>query len=454
MVFKKIKSEGWEIKIQSMLLQKLINEEEENKKCCKRKIILGLVLCLLLCFLITGAIIYEVTKESWQATDPETKEVYFNISNVEDDKAVVSCYYTMPGSLSSSELLPSDIHSQLCTHINVAFAQIINKEIYLDNVQRQIISEVVNLKKKNPNLKVLLSIGGAGAQDGFSDMVVNHTSRKIFIKSVKHTLRNYTLDGIDLDWEFPAVKDYQNKLNKRERQHFSQLLREIRAEYVRERKDYLLTVAVAAQQIIVDAAYDVDQINMYVDYANIMTYDFHYYTQFTPFTGFNAPLFARASEQLYMATLNINYTVEMYKNKGLDASKIVVGIPTYGHSFTLVNENNTNVGSPSSGFGELGSLGFVNYPDICTFINTHENNNLDMKRDQDAKVPYLSRNSEWVSYDDTDSVIEKAKFIRKQKLRGAMIYSLNADDYKGVCRELHGQEKFPLSESVRETLKD
>ncbi|XP_041988416.1 chitotriosidase-1 [Aricia agestis] len=376
-------------------------------------------------------------------------------TNFDQSEKVVSCYYNTPNNQNLTQLLPLDINPLLCTHINIAFAQVRNKVIFMEEYQYGTVLELVKLKKQNPNLKLLLSVGGSGNRDGFSDMVIDHASRKSFIKSIKYVLRNYSLDGVDLDWEFPGVRGNTEvgtnmlNYNKRERQHFSQLLREIRMEYYREKRHYLLTVAVAAQQIIVDAAYDVDQINMYVDYVNLMTYDYHYYTSFTPFTGLNSPLYPRPSEQLYMGTLNINYTVAMYLNKGLDASKIVLGIPTYGHTFTLVNENNRNIGSPASGYGALGNLGFVNYPEVCEFIQIH---NMSINVDSNAKVPYVYKNSEWVSYDSPESVVEKAKFIKDNKLRGAMIYSLNADDYEGRCKHLQGNIRFPLTMFIKNTL--
>lgn len=51
-------------------------------------------------------------------------------------------------------------------------------------------------------------------------------------------------------------------------------------------------------------------------------------------TGFNAPLYARDNEQALLATLNINATVMYWNKHGLDKNKIVIGLPTYGHSFT------------------------------------------------------------------------------------------------------------------------
>ncbi|XP_063822320.1 chitinase-3-like protein 2 [Ostrinia nubilalis] len=369
----------------------------------------------------------------------------------DEEKKIVSCYYNTPSANGTGQLLPADIHPHLCTHINVAFARVVNKEIHLDDVQYQALRDIVKLKKVNPDLKILISVGGSGNEDGFSDMVINHASRKVFIRSLKWLLRNYTLDGVDLDWEFPAVHlDTFILGGKRERQHFSQLLYEIRREYIREKRDYLLTVAVAAPETIVDISYDIDQINLYTDYVNVMTYDFHYFTKYTPFTGFNSPLFARHGEQMYLASLNINYTVHMYYSKGLSLSKIVVGIPTYGHTFTLVNPGNTRVGSPASGYGSLGGMGFVSYPEICTFVKKFKD--VIIQEDVEAKVPYLYRGREWVSFESPQSVAAKAAYVRAAGLRGAMIYSLNADDYSGVCRARGGQLKFPLLQSIKNSL--
>ncbi|CAF4905327.1 unnamed protein product [Pieris macdunnoughi] len=415
--------------------------ENQNKKCFSYYRCVSTILWLIILSLIAVVIL--------KKQNPLIDIVYIDNSDISSDK-VVSCYYNTPANDDASQLLPSNINPHLCTHINVAFAQVKNKQIYLTDLQIKTIADVLQIKNKNPNLKVLLSVGGAGNNEGFSDMVVNHIARKEFIKSIKYTLRNYTLDGIDLDWEFPALHQYSRDAGKRERQHFSQLLREIRMEYIREKRNYMLTVALAAPQIIVDVAYDVDQINLYVDYANIMTYDFHYYTQYTPFTGLNSPLYARNSEYFYMGTLNINYTIQMYLSKGLNESKIVVGIPTYGHSFTLVNEDNADIGSPASGYGHVGSSGFVSYPEVCNFLKV--NSNVSIVEEKNARVSYLHKKTEWISFDSPQSVTSKAEYIKKLKLRGAMIYALNSDDYKGLCGNIlfsNVSDNFPLSASIR-----
>lgn len=188
------------------------------------------------------------------------------------------CYYNSPNAFNqTNDLYPDNIDPNLCTHINVGMIWVTQNQLVIENNLREMFKRTTQLKKKNPDLKVLIWVGGAYSP-GFSEMVANHANRKEFIQSLKLVLETYALDGIDIDWEFPSA-------HNRERQHFSQLLREIRREYQREHRTYLLSVAVAAPEGIVFYAYDINEINKYVDFVNIMTYDYHFYSPGTPFTG-------------------------------------------------------------------------------------------------------------------------------------------------------------------------
>lgn len=187
------------------------------------------------------------------------------------------CYYFAADKPAS--LRPQDIHPNLCTHINIGIALIRDNRIVITDVMRRAFDEVNELKRQNKHLKVLVWVGGGGDQSGgFPEMVQNHANRKLFIQSLKDCLETHHIDGIDLDWEFPSA--YQ-----RERQHFTQLLHEIRREYQREHRTYLLSVAAAALEGIAYFSYDITELNNYVDYVNLMTYDYHFYTKETPFTG-------------------------------------------------------------------------------------------------------------------------------------------------------------------------
>lgn len=376
------------------------------------------------------------------------------------------CYYNYPQYENNTpQLLPEDITCDLCTHIIVAFASIKNNSLQLNKDIIRTITEIVKLKKCNKELKILLSVGGAGDDYGFANMVSNHTTRKTFIRSVKSFLTDYAFDGIDLDWEFPTIgfqkqgnhqhllnaNNNNRKVDKRQRQHFTQLMREIRMEYNREHKTYLLTVAVAAPSTIVNSAYDIEEMNKYVDFVNVMSYDFHSYTKYTPFTGFNSPLYNRKGEILYFATLNINSTAYMWNNKGMDRSKIIIGLPTFGHSFTLVNSNNAALGSPSTGYGKLGHNGFIDFVELCHFMNSTDNERI--VYDNETASPYFVSGSEWISFENMESMVNKAKFIKENDFGGAMIYSLNSDDYSGACA-LKTDGKFYLTRYVNNALFD
>lgn len=65
-----------------------------------------------------------------------------------------------------------------------------------------------------------------------------------------------------------------------------------------------------------------------------MSYDYHFFSNLTPFTGFNAPLSRSSLDNGIFASLNINDTINYYVDKGMDKNKINVGLPTYGHTFT------------------------------------------------------------------------------------------------------------------------
>lgn len=256
----------------------------------------------------------------------------------------IVCYYNFPNhinvgektktnnqikvGLATDELLPKDIDPHLCTHLNVGFVPIVNNSLALDaNQQMYLNTQIRDLRRQNKDLKILFWIGGGAFDYGFPEMVRSHKTRKQFIQSLKYNLETFSVDGVDLDWEFPSPYN-------KDRQHFSQLLYEIRREYQREHQTYLLTIAMPAPAQYQDALYDIAVINENVDFVNVMAYDYNQFSASTPFTGINAPLFPSAEERdSLFAYLNINYTAYNLHAHGLERSKIVIGLPTYGHSF-------------------------------------------------------------------------------------------------------------------------
>ena len=98
-----------------------------------------------------------------------------------------------------------------------------------------------------------------------------------------------------------------------------------------------------------------------------MTYDFHGAWEHE--TGFNAPLYKRQSETGKAATLNADWAIADWLAKGCPKHKLVMGLATYGRSFTLQNPLKSGVGAPARGAGKRGPFtgvdGFLGYYEIC-----------------------------------------------------------------------------------------
>lgn len=153
--------------------------------------------------------------------------------------------------------------------------------------------------------------------------------------------------------------------------------------------------------------YLVSSSSRYVDFVNLMAYDYHFYVWYYPITGLNAPLFPRGAESGYLSTLNVNFSAQFWLSRGMPRKKLIIGIPTYGHSYRLDNPLNHDLLAPADGFGQLGNMGFVCYPTVCEFLKSGAK----CVFENESKVPYAYKDKEWISYDDVASVYYKVCII-------------------------------------------
>ncbi len=193
---------------------------------------------------------------------------------------VVGCYFTDWSQYRQGlgRFVPSKIDPRLCTHLYYAFANINIKtrspspfdEI---NETMGMYEEFNRLKTKNRRMKTLLSLGGATVNSTqFRIVFEPDRIRREFIRNTIKYLRKYRFDGLDLDWEFPETET--------DRRIFSLLVRDYRLEFQNEasltnRTRLLLTAAVAAYQPKIEQGYDIKEITPFLDYINLMTYDYH-----------------------------------------------------------------------------------------------------------------------------------------------------------------------------------
>ncbi|XP_056639626.1 probable chitinase 10 isoform X1 [Diorhabda sublineata] len=363
-------------------------------------------------------------------------------------KPQIFCYmtnwsYKRPG---SGKFTPEDVNPALCTHIVYAFATLQDHKLAeANNKDPEMYERVIELRNKNPELKVLLAIGGwAFGSTPFKELTGNVFRMNQFVYDAIEFLREYKFNGLDVDWEYPRGAD--------DRIAYANLLKELRVAFEGEAKSsgqprLMLTAAVPASFEAIAAGYDVPEISKYLDFINVMTYDFH--GQWERTVGHNAPLFPLESASKYQKKLTVDYSAREWVKQGAPKEKLMIGMPTYGRSFELVNATQFDIGAPASGGGTPGKYtseaGFMSYYEICDFLHQ---DNVTLVWDNEQQVPFAYRENQWVGFDDERSLKTKMAWLKEEGFGGIMIWSVDMDDFRGTC----GGDKFPLLNAMRQEL--
>ncbi|CAG2170536.1 unnamed protein product, partial [Oppiella nova] len=191
-------------------------------------------------------------------------------------KPRVICYWAnnLPGGSQ-----PEDIDVTLCTHIHYAFHVMDAENTTIvdgrGSPQPDTYNRLLALKQRNPDLQVVVSVGGWGHPDiKFSRVVNSADLRRKFIANVIPYIQKYKFDGLDLDWEYPVCWTGNCTAGpKSDRPNFGIFVKEIREAFNRLTPRLTISAAVVAGYEIADIAMDYKAIGEALDYVNIMTYD-------------------------------------------------------------------------------------------------------------------------------------------------------------------------------------
>lgn len=148
-----------------------------------------------------------------------------------------------------------------------------------------------------------------------------------------------------------------------------------------------------------------------------------------------------------------DHTIKYYLNAGADKDKLVLGIPTYGRSYTLINSDATEIGSPADGPGEQGDAtrekGYLAYYEICQSIKEDDDWTV-VQPNAKAMGPYAFKEDQWVGYDDEDMARKKGAYVAENGLGGIMFWSIDNDDFRGACTG----RPYPIIEAAKEAYLD
>ena len=298
---------------------------------------------------------------------------------VTQDKVVVA-YVT-----SWSHVIPDPT---VMTHLNYAFGGV-NKTfngVDIGNPDR--LKSMVLLKKKNPHLKVLLSVGGWGA-GRFSEMAASDENRRQFAADCKRIVTEYQLDGIDIDWEYPTQSSANISSSPEDTEHFTLLMRDLRKTLGNKK---LVTCATIASGEFIDFKNCIK----YLDWVNVMSYDMG-----------NPPKHHSALFPSEISGwMSSSQAIESHLKKGVPVEKLVMGMPFYGRGdekyHPYVKNHNLKVDAIE-------------------------------KWSETSQVPYLEgKDGKLVfGFENAKSIARKCQYIIDNHLRGGMYWEYAEDNAQG-----------------------
>ncbi|MDB6065385.1 MAG: chitinase [Pedosphaera sp.] len=335
--------------------------------------------------------------------------------------------YVIIGYLPGRDWSKETVEAEKLTHINYAFATP-SQSGGLNALKSKDAANLVwlrSLKQKNKNLKILISIGGWGGCRYFSDAALTDSSRRKFASSCASVLKQYKLDGIDIDWEYPAQIGANNIFRPEDKQNYTLLLKVLREKLDEEGEEdgltatnhYLLTIATGVDSNFVSHT-ELGKAQQYLDYINIMTYDIYHGND--KVTGHHANLYPSAKGD--HSRNSSDEGVKGHIAAGVPANKIVLGLPFYGRAWADVEDKDDGLYQPST--GKLFSPSYDELVD--SYINT---NGYVRHWDKEAKAPFLwnSQTRTFISYPDPEEFAVKMDYVKTNGLAGVMFWEYGHD---------------------------
>jgi len=333
------------------------------------------------------------------------------------------------GGRGTGKIDASMVKAAKMTRINYAFF-VLNGGVIVDYGENDAdnLAALNSLRKDNPALQILVSVGGGGAGSaGFSEMAATPEGRAKFVDSAVAIVQKYNLDGIDIDWEYPGYSHTQGvNVRPDDGDHYTALLKELKTRFNKEEKrlhrKLYTSSATGATRTWLDHT-NMHEASRWLDSINMMCYD--WYSATAKNTGHDSPLY---TNPLDPKKISIDDAVHMYHDAGVRMRKLVIGVPFYGRRWEGVGDTNHGLFQPVAGLapgaepprggGSLGQIeplvnnaGFVRYWDDV------------------ALTPYLynSETRSFISYQDAQSELERTKYVKKHHLQGIMFWQYMGD---------------------------
>ncbi|KAI3978384.1 hypothetical protein MKX01_013182 [Papaver californicum] len=316
---------------------------------------------------------------------------------------------------------PSTIPTSHYTHVFYAFLKPDPRAFFtlkITPTAKRLMSEFIDhLHSNNSSVKAFLI-------NLFMQWLANKKNRGYFIQSIIEVSRKYGFDGVNLDWEFPYGESGMKYL--------ASLLAELRAAVDEEahqtgktKLGISISVFFAPDLSLMSpkcTPYPAAAIASNVDFVNLMCYDYAGYWD-TSRTGSISALYSNNGISTYCTS----YGIQEWITAGMPPERLVMGLPLYGRTWKLKDQNNNGIGAPAVDTGPEDTKydqGYMLYHNVVTF---NDNRNATEVYDEETVSCYSYSGTDWISYDGVKSIQAKVKYAKDHYLGGYFFWAIGQD---------------------------
>ncbi|KAI3650111.1 hypothetical protein MP228_005743 [Amoeboaphelidium protococcarum] len=290
-----------------------------------------------------------------------------------------------------------------------------------------IILQLNYLRKRNPHMSILASLGGWTLSDHISNALLTEDSRRQFAKSVIDFMIDYGFDGIDVDWEFPVRGGLEgSSKDPNDGRHLTLFIKELRRQILElpYQKYYYIIVTLYYEVELFAPIFELAEMQNDVDWYNVMSYEMVWNSTAT---RHHSPLFSNTELQNPNQFPSVDSVLRLYMAmSGVPAQKFIFGITEYGKSYSRVEAPTVYQGNGLHLSYSGDFMGVLTYDAALMSIAQQS---FQYFWDDYSKVPILFSSAKQIfhTFDNVRSVSEKTKYSLENSYGGIFMYDVSYD---------------------------
>ncbi|HEY4111001.1 glycoside hydrolase family 18 protein [Puia sp.] len=305
--------------------------------------------------------------------------------------------------------------TQKLTHIIFSFCHLNGNRLNVNNARdTATIEGLVALKAKHPGLKVILSLGGWGGCKTCPDVFSTDSGRREFARSARQLSDYFHTDGIDLDWEYPALENVPGyPYTPQDKDNFTAVVRLLRKTLSPKAE---ISFAAGGFTTYLQTSIDWKQVAPLVDYINLMSYDL--INGYSTKTGHHTGLYSTPQQ-----VESVDHAVRWLEAAGVPLKKVAIGMAFYARLFQGADSVNNGLYRPCHFYRG------VSYRDQATKLSADSGYVYHWDSVAQAPYKYNAKDQIFASFDDTTSIRLKTEYALRKKLGGVMFWQLTEDNF-------------------------